>query len=193
MQNYQPPTSLEIDEACLDANTTDNIQLPTAGTSTQDPTEANIPKSFVSPVIQRRRKNPVELQEAGKHMKDAMTTLNKVLQKQEVPEDDCDRYGKILANKLRKLPDLKRMQLMWEIDGLYIKTIQCVPFPAANNQFVPSPSPSPTSYSVCSAYSEPMTSQRIISTPQASSSYSAPSPILNDTDDIPVIHSCRNL
>ncbi|CAH0730594.1 unnamed protein product, partial [Brenthis ino] len=48
-------------------------------------------KSFVSPLTQRRRKNPIELQEAGKHMRDAMITLNKVLQKQEVPEDDCDR------------------------------------------------------------------------------------------------------
>ncbi|XP_041987008.1 uncharacterized protein LOC121738824 isoform X2 [Aricia agestis] len=39
-------------------------------------------------------------------------------------EDDCDRYVKILANKLRKLPEDERIIIMHEIDGLFVKRIQ---------------------------------------------------------------------
>lgn len=80
-------------------------------------------------MTRRRHKNPIELQEAGQHMKDAISSLNNVSQKQEVPEDDCDRYGKILAKKLRKLNELERMQFIWEMDGLFIKTIEKNHFP----------------------------------------------------------------
>ncbi|CAG4981316.1 unnamed protein product [Colias eurytheme] len=60
--------------------------------------------------VLRRRKNPIELQEAGKSMKEAMSSLNKVLNKPVVPEDDFDRYGKILANKLRKLSENRQFR-----------------------------------------------------------------------------------
>lgn len=48
-------------------------------------------------------------------MKEAMSSLNKVLNKPQVPEDDYDRYGKILANKLRKLSELESQTIMYEI------------------------------------------------------------------------------
>ncbi|CAF4891203.1 unnamed protein product [Pieris macdunnoughi] len=37
-------------------------------------------------------------------MKEAMSTLNTVLKKPQVPEDDFDRYSKILANELPEYP-----------------------------------------------------------------------------------------
>lgn len=73
------------------------LQKVHAGTSSQDSTRTDMSDSFVSPVTRRRRKNRTELQEARQHMKDAISSLNKVLQKQEVPHDDCDKYRKILA------------------------------------------------------------------------------------------------
>lgn len=75
------------------------------------------------PTVPRRRKNPVELQEAGKTMKEAISSLHKVLNKPQVVEDDFDRYGKILANKLRKLSESESLKIMYEIDGLFIKRL----------------------------------------------------------------------
>ncbi|KAL4702328.1 hypothetical protein ACJJTC_006934 [Scirpophaga incertulas] len=68
-----------------------------------------------------------ELQEAGKSLKEAMSSLNKVLNKPVVPEDDFDRYGKILANKLRKLSESDSLKIMYEIDGLFIKRMNATP------------------------------------------------------------------
>ncbi|KAL4714702.1 hypothetical protein ACJJTC_005192 [Scirpophaga incertulas] len=58
---------------------------------------------YLETIPRRKKKKPIELQEAGKSLKEAMSSLNKVLNKPIVPEDDFDRYGKFLANKLRKL------------------------------------------------------------------------------------------
>ncbi|XP_022823575.1 uncharacterized protein LOC111354371 [Spodoptera litura] len=91
--------------------------------------------------VPRRRKNPMELQEAGKTMKEAMSSLNKVLNKPVVPEDDFDRYGKILANKLRKLSETDSLKMMYEIDGLFIKRINAIP------SYFTQPSPTYTMHS----------------------------------------------
>lgn len=102
------------------------------------------PESLATSATQRRRRNPPELNEAGKNIKDAVSTLNKVLQKKEPQEDDCDRYGKILANKLRKLSEDERLLMMYEIDGLFIKKMRKhVPLP---RNYVGQP-PSRSSYS----------------------------------------------
>lgn len=95
------------------------------------------------PTIPRRRKNPVELQEAGKTMKEAISSLHIVLNKPQVVEDDFDRYGKILANKLRKLSESESLKIMYEIDGLFIKRLNTTPTYSAR--------PSP----IYSSYSEP--------------------------------------
>ncbi|XP_049877487.1 uncharacterized protein LOC126374807 isoform X2 [Pectinophora gossypiella] len=77
------------------------------------------------PATTRRRINPPELMDTSKIMKQAICTLNTILQKKsDTREDDCDRYGKILANKLRKLCEDERLQIMYEIDGLFIKNMQ---------------------------------------------------------------------
>lgn len=129
-------------------------------------------------------------------MKDAISTLNKVINKKETQEDDCDRYGKILANKLRKLSDDERLQMMYEIDGLFIKKMRnwsgaydyaplyrnnvippCSPSP--KNTFI-SPSPSSTywSNSSYSSYSDVPPRQ-----------YSASSPMMTRAlDNMPVLH-----
>lgn len=95
------------------------------------------------PTVPRRRKNPVELQEAGKTIKEAISSLHKVLNKPQVVEDDFDRYGKILANKLRKLSEPESLKIMYEIDGLFIKRLNTTP------TYSTRPSP------IYSSYSEP--------------------------------------
>lgn len=72
----------------------------------------------------RRRQNPPELQEAGNQMREAFTMLQNVVAKKtkvnEKEEDECDLYGKILAKKLKKLPEEERELVMYEIDGLLL-------------------------------------------------------------------------
>lgn len=124
------------------------------------------------PTVPRRRKNPVELQEAGKTTKEAMSSLHKVLNKPQVVEDDFDRYGKILANKLRKLSESESLTIMYEIDGLFIKRLNTTPTYSARPSPIYTscseplqrlqlshPNTSPTYYvrpgSSCTSYSEP--------------------------------------
>ncbi|CAG5030390.1 unnamed protein product [Parnassius apollo] len=66
LEIVQSPASQDLgdSEGNLDENATENLQLPTAGTSS--PTD---PKPFGGPVTQRRCKNPIELQEAEKSRK----------------------------------------------------------------------------------------------------------------------------
>ncbi|GBP82688.1 hypothetical protein EVAR_27014_1 [Eumeta japonica] len=40
-------------------------------------------------------------------------------------EDDCDLYGKLLAKRLRQFTDLEKQELMYEIDGLLLKNVNC--------------------------------------------------------------------
>lgn len=90
----------------------------------------------------RRKKNPVELQEAGSMMKDAIKHFMVQKGKGETPEDDFDRYGKILANKLRKLPEDEGLKMMYQIDGLFINRLNSTP-----PSYCSRPSSSFTSYS----------------------------------------------
>lgn len=104
-------------------------------------------------------------------MKEAMSSLNKVLNKPVVPEDDFDRYGKILANKLRKLSETDSLKMMYEIDGLFIKRMNVIPsnftrlsptytmHSEPTPRLVLHPTTSPTCYvrpeSACTSYSDP--------------------------------------
>lgn len=94
-----------------------------------------------------------------------MSSLNKVLNKPQVPEDDYDRYGKILANKLRKLSELESQTIMYEIDGIFIRRLyaptsngrpstSCSSYSGPTSIQVPHPSPSPSS--TLTSYSEPI-------------------------------------
>lgn len=53
-------------------------------------------------------------------MKEAFTTLNRIANKKD-EEDECDYFAKILAKKLKKLPEGEREHFMYEIDGMFIR------------------------------------------------------------------------
>jgi hypothetical protein len=36
-------------------------------------------------------------------------------------DDECDLYGKSIAKQLRRIPESEREQLMYEIDGLFLR------------------------------------------------------------------------
>lgn len=73
----------------------------------------------------RRRKIPPELREAENQMKEAFTMLKNVASKNDdEKEDECDLYGKILAKKLRKLPEFEREFLMHDIDGMVLNAMR---------------------------------------------------------------------
>ncbi|XP_077297883.1 uncharacterized protein LOC143919440 [Arctopsyche grandis] len=65
--------------------------------------------------------NSSELQEATKEMKEAFGILKNVLNKRSNEDDECDLFTKLLAKKLKKLPNHERELFMYEIDGLFIK------------------------------------------------------------------------
>ncbi|KAF9406032.1 hypothetical protein HW555_005080 [Spodoptera exigua] len=76
----------------------------------------------------RRRKNPSELTEAGKMMKEALVTFKSTIKRHDnqsintIQEDDCDLYGRLLAKKLRRLSEEKRLRLMHDIDGMILSS-----------------------------------------------------------------------
>lgn len=53
-------------------------------------------------------------------MKRAFNTLESVLSKKH-EEDEYDLYGRILANKIRKLPENERELFMYDIDGMFVQ------------------------------------------------------------------------
>ncbi|KAB0803045.1 hypothetical protein PPYR_00015 [Photinus pyralis] len=71
-----------------------------------------------------------KIQEAGKQMKEAFSSLSSIINKRPTEEDECDLYGKMLAKKLRKLPEEKRQLFIYEIDGLFIQRCRSLSFPS---------------------------------------------------------------
>ncbi|CAK1578599.1 unnamed protein product [Parnassius mnemosyne] len=67
----------------------------------------------------RRRLNPPELQIASKQMSEAFNNLNKMINKQDVVEDECDIFGKLIAKKLKKIPEHEREEIMFDIHALF--------------------------------------------------------------------------
>lgn len=87
-------------------------------------------------------------------MKNAFSSLNNLLKiRKPEEEDDCDLYGKMLAKKLRRLPEEERQTFMYEIDGMFIRRYRnSVPSYSSYSQPVESnisnrPSTSHSSYS----------------------------------------------
>nr|XP_021187175.2 uncharacterized protein LOC110373991 [Helicoverpa armigera]XP_049692901.1 uncharacterized protein LOC110373513 [Helicoverpa armigera]XP_049695498.1 uncharacterized protein LOC126054322 [Helicoverpa armigera]XP_049701618.1 uncharacterized protein LOC126055626 [Helicoverpa armigera]XP_049701770.1 uncharacterized protein LOC126055649 [Helicoverpa armigera]XP_049704633.1 uncharacterized protein LOC126056258 [Helicoverpa armigera]XP_049705200.1 uncharacterized protein LOC126056410 [Helicoverpa len=72
-----------------------------------------------------RRKISSEVVDAGNVVKDALITFKSTLKRNPLQpiqqDDDCDLYGKLLANKLRKLSEKNRLKLMHDIDGMYLQ------------------------------------------------------------------------
>ncbi|XP_072393914.1 uncharacterized protein [Diabrotica undecimpunctata] len=71
-----------------------------------------------------QQEQTTELQGAVQQMQED-SSLNNVLNKRlmmgHIDEDECELYAKILAKKLRKLPEEERQIMMYEIDGLFIR------------------------------------------------------------------------
>lgn len=130
------------------AQDTVNTEATTSGNDETRTTFENTVLTAEASQTIRRRKNPPELVEAGKYVKEAITTLNTVLGKHSRPheEDDCDLYGKMLAKKLRKLPEVERLHYMYEIDGLFLRQLNRaqnhVYASTPTRYYAPSPSPS---------------------------------------------------
>lgn len=103
-----------------------------------------MPQRDENPILTKRRcKNPPELQQAGSFIKESLANLNQALCRNnpQEKEDDCDRYGKILANKLRQLPEDERLIFMHQIDGMFIQRRRLSRL--SSPIFVSTPSPSP--------------------------------------------------
>lgn len=91
--------------------------------STMPVTSASTP---LCPTTQRsssHRSTP-EVQEQWNPIKGGLIVENNVSSKRaNTDEDDCDLFAKILAKKLRKLPEHERLLLMYEIDGMFINRL----------------------------------------------------------------------
>ncbi|CAB3262182.1 unnamed protein product [Arctia plantaginis] len=65
---------------------------------------------------------------AEQQMSTAFSQLTNALRKRQSNpsdiEDECDLYGKLLAKKIRELPNDERKLIMYEIDGLVIRKIK---------------------------------------------------------------------
>ncbi|XP_077297348.1 uncharacterized protein LOC143919042 [Arctopsyche grandis] len=97
----------------------------------------------------RRHKDPPELLNAGEVVMDALSTLKTTLSTRKFPEDDeCDLHGKIVAKKLRKLPEDERTKIMCEIYNMFMRydqlnRTQTPTYFSPSTTCDPSPSPSP--------------------------------------------------
>lgn len=157
-----------------------------------------MPPSDENPTTtKRRRKNPPELQEAGSFIKESLANLNQALcRNPQEKEDDCDRYGKILANKLRHLPEDERLIFMHQIDGMFIQRRRSLDQNRLSSPiFVSSPSPSPNILqsrqqntsrpgSSVTSYSEPISLHRTYYDPNHDYKMAQSEAIINNTTNI---------
>lgn len=113
------------------ANTTENI---TENISTVVPEQSNSAPSRPKPTI-RRHDSPPELEETGNQMKEAFKMLiNGITKRTSDKEDDeYDLFGKMLAKKIRKLPEHEREVFMYEVEGLYFNKLRKVNSAQSNN------------------------------------------------------------
>lgn len=83
--------------------------------------DSNVDSQPLRPPTVRRRKNPAEVLAAGETVKDALSTLKETMNNRRIQEDDeCDLHGKIIAKKLRKLPDNERMRFVCDIYNMFL-------------------------------------------------------------------------
>lgn len=88
-----------------------------------------------------------------------MNTLHEILNqsqnKSEDKEDECDLYGKMLAKKLKKLPESERISFMYEVDGLFLRRF------SRNADFTTRTHRIERSPSTCTTYSESIPQRRL--------------------------------
>lgn len=135
-----------------------------------------------TPQTSRPRLIQSEVKEAGKYLKEALSTFQDNMKKREstAPPDDCEVYGIMLAKKLRAFTEMERLEIMYDIDGLIInrrRSKQQHQF--SSDTFAPSPTAMCRPSSSISSYSEPLPSEWVHrNTRNTRQSYSEP----------PVIH-----
>lgn len=165
-----------------------------------------MPSSDENPTTtKRRRKNPPELQQAEGFIKESLANLNQTLRRNnpQEKEDDCDRYGKMFANKLRQLPEDERLIFMHQIDGMFIqRRLSLNQNRLSSPIFASSPSPSPNIMqshqqntsrpgSSFTSYSEPISLRRTYYDSNHDSKMAQSESIINKRTDItqyPVLH-----
>lgn len=137
----------------------------------QSPIASTSQQSFPPQHPHRRAKNKSSeylINETSMQMKDTFNTLNSVLKDRRTEEDECDLYCKLLAKKLRGLPENERTIFMYEIDGMFIKRLRNVSTSSPNFYIPQGPTSSHSSdsepfhnvmrkrpNSSCTTYSEP--------------------------------------
>ncbi|CAH1975903.1 unnamed protein product [Acanthoscelides obtectus] len=71
----------------------------------------------------RRRQVPTELLQAESEMKEAFSWVKNVVSRNDEKEDECDLYGRMLAKKLRKIPEFQREYLMHDINEMVLRAM----------------------------------------------------------------------
>ncbi|CAH1962081.1 unnamed protein product [Acanthoscelides obtectus] len=101
----------------------------------------------------RRRQVPTELLQAESEMKEAFSWVKNVVSRNDEKEDECDLYGRMLAKKLRKIPEFQREYLMHDINEMVLRAMH----PAHGSVATPSCSNGPPSNSslISLSYSRP--------------------------------------
>lgn len=102
-----------------------SFELSESVEEVEDPMPGTSTGSVTSVSVQKPRKTKRSLQQdlhsAEQHMKVAFDNLSETLRKK---DDECELYGQLLAQKLRKLSENERIELMYEIDGLVVKSLR---------------------------------------------------------------------
>lgn len=105
------------------------VDITTENTSTAVPEQLNPISSWPNLTIPRHGNTPSELQKAQNQIKEAFNTTKNVITKRTSDKEDDDEYdlfGKMLAKKIRKLPEHEREIFMYEIQGLYLSKLHNV-------------------------------------------------------------------
>ncbi len=99
---------------------------------------------------QQRRQLTWQLKDAQDKVHKSLETLTSVLSKRtdaKKEDDECDLYGKLLVQKLRKFSNYERHVLMHKIDGLLLQTppshTRLLPYDASYSSSSTHSSPSP--------------------------------------------------
>ncbi|XP_045504526.1 uncharacterized protein LOC123701174 [Colias croceus] len=105
---------------------TDSIEEETTNASEDVPIASPTPKEpepRKNKHTIRRRDNPPELQVASRQMTEAFNNLNKVINNPSKDDyDECDVFGKLIAKKLKRLPEHERDNIMFDIHALFRKS-----------------------------------------------------------------------
>ncbi|VVC30674.1 Hypothetical protein CINCED_3A005888, partial [Cinara cedri] len=111
--------SVKINSVYDRANITENTNIIVSEKPNQTSSQPN-------PTV-RRRYTPLEVQEAANQMKKAFNMLKNVIIKRIRDNEDGDEYdlfSKMLAKKIRKLPEHERNVFTYEIEGIYINKLR---------------------------------------------------------------------